>query len=107
MRGVLDNQEVWLAFADHGALLGLLVLDGDWVEQLYIDPAWTGRGLGTHLLELGKQRRPGGLQLWTFVSNVRAQRFDERNGFAVEERTDGSGNEEHAPDLRYVWRPSA
>ena len=31
MRGVLDNQEVWLAFADHGVLLGLLVLDGDWV----------------------------------------------------------------------------
>jgi GNAT superfamily N-acetyltransferase len=107
MCGVLDNQEVWLAFADHGVLLGLLVLDGDWVEQLYVDPAWTGRGLGTRLLELGKQRRPDGLQLWTFVSNVRAQRFYERNGFAVEERTDGSGNEEHAPDLRYVWRPSA
>ena len=103
----LTTRRVWLAFADHGVLLGLMVLDGDWVEQLYIDPAWTGRGLGTRLLELGKQRRPDGLQLWTFVSNVRAQRFYERNGFAVEERTDGSGNEEQAPDLRYVWRPSA
>ena len=47
MHRVLDNQEVWLAFADHGVLLGLMVLDGHWVEQLYIDPAWTGRGLGT------------------------------------------------------------
>jgi GNAT superfamily N-acetyltransferase len=27
-------------------------LDGDWVEQLHIDPAWTGRGLGTRLLAL-------------------------------------------------------
>jgi GNAT superfamily N-acetyltransferase len=107
MCGVLDNQEVWLAFADHGALLGLMVLDGDWVEQLYMDPAWTGRGLGTRFVELAKQRRPGGLQLWTFVSNARAQRFYERHGFAVEERTDGSGNEEKAPDLRYAWRPSA
>jgi ribosomal protein S18 acetylase RimI-like enzyme len=105
MRGVLDEQEAWLACAAHGALLGLMVLDGDWVGQLYVDPACTGRGLGTRLLELAKQRRPSGLQLWTFESNVRAQRFYERNGFAVEERTDGSGNEERAPDLRYVWRP--
>lgn len=105
MRGVLAEQEAWLACADNSAPLGLLVLDGDWVEQLYVDPAWTGRGLGTRLLELAKLRRPDGLQLWTLVSNVRAQRFYERNGFSVEERTDGSGNEEHAPDLRYVWRP--
>jgi GNAT superfamily N-acetyltransferase len=107
MRGVLGEHEAWLAFADDGALLGLMVLEGDWVGQLYVDPAWTGQGLGTQFLDLAKQRRPGGLQLWTFESNVRAQRFYERNGFTVEERTDGSGNEERAPDLRYVWWPSA
>ena len=107
MHRVLDEQEAWLAVADDGTLLGLMVLDGDWVEQLYMDPARTGRGLGTRFVELAKQRKPGGLQLWTFVSNVRAQWFYERHGFTVEERTDGSGNEEKAPDLRYVWRPSA
>jgi ribosomal protein S18 acetylase RimI-like enzyme len=107
MHRVLDEHEAWLAVADDGTLLGLMVLDSDWVEQLYIDPAWSGRGLGTRLVELAKQSRPGGLQLWTFVSNVRAQRFYERHGFTVEECTDGSGNEEKAPDLRYVWRPSA
>jgi hypothetical protein len=53
-------------------------------------------------VELAKRRRPGGLQLWTFVSNVRAQRFYRRHGFTVEERTAGSSNEEKAPDLRYV-----
>ena len=107
MRGVLEEQEVWLAFAADGVLLGLMVLDGDWLGQLYVDPAWTGCGLGARFVELAKRRRPGGLQLWTFVSNVRAQRFYQRHGLTVEERTDGSGNEEKAPDLRYVWRPSA
>lgn len=103
MQRVLDEQETWLAVADDGRLLGLMVLDGDWVEQLYLDPDWTGRGLGTRFVELAKQRRPDGLQLWTFESNVRAQRFYERHGFSAEERTDGSGNEEQAPDLKYVW----
>lgn len=105
LQGVLQEQETWLAFVDDGTLLGLMVLEADWIAQLYVDPAWTGRGLGTRFLELAKRRRPAGLQLRTFVSNVRAQRFYERNGFIVQERTDGSGNEEHAPDLRYAWRP--
>jgi hypothetical protein len=42
MHRVLDEQEAWLAVADDGTLLGLMVLDGDWVEQPYMDPAWTG-----------------------------------------------------------------
>jgi GNAT superfamily N-acetyltransferase len=105
MHGVLPDLEVWLAFAGDGAPLGLMVLDSDWLSQLYVHPAWTGRGLGTRFVELAKRRRPGGLQLWTFESNVRAQRFYERHGFTVQERTDGSGNEEQAPDLRYRWRP--
>jgi GNAT superfamily N-acetyltransferase len=107
MHRVLDEQEAWLAIAGDGTVLGLMVLNGDWVEQLYVDPVRTGRGLGTRFVELAKQQRPGGLQLWTFVSNVRARRFYERHGFTVEERTDGSGNEEKAPDVRYTWRPSA
>ena len=60
MHRVLDEQEAWLAVADDGTLLGLMVLDSDWVEQLYMDPVWTGRGLGTRFVELAKQRRPGG-----------------------------------------------
>lgn len=105
MHGVLRDQEAWLAAAGDGTVLGLRVLDGDWIGHLYVDPAWTGRGLGTRLAELARKRRPGGLQLWTFASNQGAQRFYERHGFTIAERTDGSGNEERAPDLRYAWRP--
>jgi GNAT superfamily N-acetyltransferase len=106
MHGIVQEREVWLAVAGDGTVLGLMVLDGDWVGQLYVDPGWTGRGLGTRFVELAKRRRPAGLQLWTFASNVRAQRFYERHGFTVQQRTDGSGNEERAPDLRYAWRPA-
>jgi hypothetical protein len=31
------------------------------------------------------------------------KRFYRRHGFAVAETTDGSRNEERAPDIRFVW----
>lgn len=103
-----DRREVWVAETDERLLVGLLVLeDDDWVDQLYLDPEWTGRGIGSQLVEVAKRRRPDGLQLWTFASNRGAQRFYERHGFAVVERTGGSGNEERSPDVRYVWSPTA
>ena len=80
-----------------------MVLADDWVDQLYVAPEWTGNGLGSRLIEVAKRRRPGGLQLWTFQSNLGAQRFYERHGFSDAERTDGSGNEEGEPDVRFVW----
>ena len=83
--------------------LAVLVLDGGWVDQLYVEPNCTGMGLGSRLIELAKSRRPAGLQLWTFVTNTRAQRFYRRHGFVVAETTDGSRNEEKAPDIRFIW----
>jgi len=35
--------------------------------------------------------------------NGPAQRLYERHGFVAVERTDGAGNEECEPDVRYVW----
>jgi GNAT superfamily N-acetyltransferase len=105
---LLADHEVWVACTveDGDSVVAVLALSPGWVDQLYVAPAWMGQGVGAQLLDLAKQRHPGGLQLWTFVSNLGAQRFYERHGFVVAEQTDGSGNEEHAPDLRYVWRPS-
>lgn len=103
---VIPEREVWLTENDGGRPLAILVLDDDWIDQLYVDPAVTGRGLGSQLIELAKSRRPGGLQLWTFASNSGAQRFYRRHGFTVAETTDGSGNEEKWPDIRFVWSPA-
>lgn len=102
---VLAEREVWLTEDGDGRALAVLVLDDDWVDQLYVVPEATGRGLGSRLIELAKTRRPRGLQLWTFATNTRAHRFYLRHGFTEAERTDGSGNEEKAPDIRFTWRP--
>jgi GNAT superfamily N-acetyltransferase len=100
---VVRRTELWLAEEPAGALVGILVLDGSWVDQLYVEPTMTGRGIGAGLLALAKRERPSGLRLWTFASNARAQRFYERHGFVEMSRTDGRDNEERAPDILYAW----
>jgi GNAT superfamily N-acetyltransferase len=99
---VIPRTEVWLAESD--GLVGLLVLEDDWVDQLYVEPGLTGRGIGTQLIELAKSRRPNGLRLWTFESNTGAQRFYERHQFHATDRTEDD-NEEGVPDILYVWDP--
>jgi GNAT superfamily N-acetyltransferase len=99
---VLPTRETWLAVAD-GAAVAVLVLDGDEVDQLYVDPDWQRRGVGSELLRLAQVQRPGGLALWTFQSNHPARRFYERYGFRAVAWTDGATNEERAPDVRYIW----
>ncbi|WP_328682007.1 GNAT family N-acetyltransferase [Streptomyces sp. NBC_00322] len=101
---VVPRYETWIAVAE-GSVVGLLVLDGEELEQLYLDPSWRGRGVGDRFVDLAKQQRPAGLRLWTFQVNEPARRFYERHGFIEVERTDGLRNEEREPDIRYVWQP--
>ncbi|MGA8210859.1 MAG: GNAT family N-acetyltransferase [Nocardioidaceae bacterium] len=99
--------ELWLAEEDDEPV-AMLLLEGDWVHSLYVAPARTGEGLGTLLLDLAKSLRPHGLGLWVFESNHGARRFYRRHGFTQVRRTDGSDNEEGAPDLELAWsRPAA
>jgi len=92
---------------DAQGLTALLLLEPGWIDQLYVRPDMIGRGLGSELVAKAKETMPDGLQLWTFQSNLRAHKFYERLGFIAVERTDGTGNEEQAPDVRYVWTPEA
>jgi ribosomal protein S18 acetylase RimI-like enzyme len=101
---VMPDRETWLAEWG-GELVAVMVLHAARLDQLYVHPEWTGRGVGSELLRLAQRERPDGLWLWTFQSNRGAQRFYERHGFAAVERGDGTGNEERAPDVRYVWPP--
>src|SRR5215469_1111041 len=64
------------------------------------------RGIGSALLDHAKLSRPGGFTLWTFQQNEGARRFYERHGLVPIQFTDGEGNEEKTPDVRYEWKPS-
>lgn len=101
---VLVEQEVWVAVVE-GEVAALLALDGEWLEQLYVDPNHVGTGIGTRLLDHAKHLRPDGLHLWTFEANLGARRFYERHGFVAIGSTTGD-NEEGAPDVHYAWRGS-
>ncbi len=104
---VVGRADTTVAEVD-GTVVGLMVVDqaaagAGWIEQLYLDPAWIGRGLGTRFIAEAKRRYPAGLQLWTFEANEPALRFYVREGFTAVERTDGRGNEERSPDVRFAW----
>ncbi|MGW0672561.1 N-acetyltransferase family protein [Streptomyces sp. NPDC002746] len=103
-RVLIPQYETWVAVAEN-TVVGLLVLTGRDVKQLYLDPSWRGRGLGDRFVALAKQRQPDGLSLSTFQVNGPARRFYERHGFTEVERTDGQSNDEGEPDIRYVWKP--
>jgi chorismate mutase/GNAT superfamily N-acetyltransferase len=96
------EREVWVAERE-GALVGYMILDPEWLDSLYVRPDLTGQGIGTVLLDLAKALRPDGFGLWVFESNLRAQAFYLRHGLIVVRRTDGSDNEERAPDLEMAW----
>ncbi len=103
---LIGREETWLA-SDGDGVVAMMALKPGWVDQLYVAPERLGEGIGRRLLDVAKEQAGNdGLQLWTFQINDRARRFYERNGFAIAEMTDGSGNEEHEPDVRYVWVPS-
>ena len=104
---LVPKHETWVAVEPGGIVVALMALSDDMIEQLYVAPAWIGRGLGTRLVALAKQRRPAGLDLYCFAVNTNARRFYEGAGFEPIAFGDGSDNEERQPDVRYAWRPTA
>jgi GNAT superfamily N-acetyltransferase len=100
---IVDGEhEAWIAEQD-GRLLGFAVLTATWLDGLYVHPDAQGRGVGTALLQLAQAIRPDGLGLWVFETNAPARALYLRHGFVETEHTDGSGNEEKAPDIRMDW----
>ena len=93
-----DWTDVRLAVQD-GRIVGVLCLQGDFIDQLFVDPAHQGRGLGSKLLQQAIDGSSGALTLRVFESNLAARAFYERHGFAAVEQ--GRSEDEGEPDLLY------
>jgi chorismate mutase/GNAT superfamily N-acetyltransferase len=102
LAGRLQTDEVWLAEVG-GRAAGYARMSARWLDDLYVAPPYAGQGVGSLLLDTVKARRPAGFCLWVFETNAPARAFYARRGLVELERTDGSGNEEHAPDVRMAW----
>ncbi len=98
----LDKRDVWTA-EDGDLPIAFMVVDAAWLDSLYVLPGHARQGVGSALLDVAKRLRPEGFCLWVFESNSPARAFYERHGCVELERTDGSTNEEKAPDLRMAW----
>lgn len=92
-----------------GRPAGFCAIAPGWIGHLYVHPRAHGQGLGSVLLAHAKASPEAahGLQLWTFQANAGARRFYERHGFAAVQFTDGAGNDERTPDVRYAYEPGA
>lgn len=98
----LSERDVWVA-ESAGSIVGFANLTPTWLDGLYVDPGAQRGGIGSTLIDLAKSVRPEGFGLWVFEMNEPARAFYRRHGFVELERTDGTANEEHAPDIKMVW----
>ncbi|MBW3588677.1 MAG: GNAT family N-acetyltransferase [Actinobacteria bacterium] len=92
-----------------GSVVGMQAVSRDeefsWIDQLYVDPDWVGRGIGSSLLEHALAELVPPIRLYTFQENRRSRGFYEGRGFRAVAFGDGTGNEEGCPDVLYEWRP--
>lgn len=104
---MIPDLEVWLAReAESRSIVGILALDGDFIDQLYVHPDRFRQGIGRGLIEHAKRCRPEGLSLYCFSRNSSARRFYEAMAFELVLERDGRSNEEGEPDCLYRWRRS-
>lgn len=93
----------WVTVAlAQGRPVGFLARDGEEICALYLASTAWRRGIGTVLMNVAKSARD---QLWLscFQANRPARAFYTAQGFRETARSDGQGNDEKLPDLKFVW----
>lgn len=86
-----------------GQIVGFGCVRDGWLNHLYVSPGSQGLGVGSALLEkFGSSIE----QFWVFARNAEARKFYLARGFIEVEETNGLGNEEKEPDVRFVSQAS-
>ncbi|MDP3967291.1 MAG: GNAT family N-acetyltransferase [Nocardioides sp.] len=102
-----SSDEVWVAELQ-GEVVGCLLLTETWLDDLYVLPSTSGRGVGSALLDLAKSLRPRGFGLYVLEGNDRALGFYLGRGLVVvAHHPDGGGadarEEGGHPDVELTW----
>jgi putative acetyltransferase len=74
--------QIWVA-ERAGEIVGMLAMDRDEVDRLYVAPEAQGRGVGSALLDYAKLLSPEGLRLVTLQNNAQARSFYEHRDFVA------------------------
>ncbi len=99
---LVKENEVFLAVDEaNERIVGILAVEGEHLNQLYIHNDYQNKGIGARLLNLAKEMSDT-LRLFTFEINKNAQGFYEKHGFKIIGR--GFENEENLPDILYEWK---
>ncbi|MFN8634872.1 MAG: GNAT family N-acetyltransferase [Chloroflexota bacterium] len=105
---IAAEEQVFVAEVD-GQLAGFLALKDrgggqGYLHEIFVEPEYQHRGIGSILMRLAKELAPAGLRLHTLQRNARAAAFYERHGFTV--LSTGIGRV-GLPNALYVWEPPA
>jgi ribosomal protein S18 acetylase RimI-like enzyme len=97
----VENQ-LWVYELD-GKPVGYLGIAGEFIDRLYVDPAYHRRGIGQALMDHARTLSPNHLWLYTHQANTNARAFYEKNKF-IAEKFGISPAPESEPDVEYHWR---
>lgn len=81
VKGALPKAEVYV-YEENGRISGFIGLDGSYIEGIFVDSEYHGKGIGTALLNKAKEIK-GALILSVYRKNANAVRFYENRGFVI------------------------
>ena len=82
----LPNAELWLAVDANDRQMGWLVMDGDMIDALFVDPAAHGQGYGSRLVDQAASLSPR-LRVEASEQATNALPFYLARGFRITSRT--------------------